>query len=332
MFRVLRLALTVVTLVTPACAATAGAQGVRVWLGALSPATAPTSAPAGAAFGIRFEGMRVEGGTVTLDLRYAGAPQVGLALSTSRAFGPLGNVVFDASGTLRVDGSAEARLGARGVLGPVAVRLAVAGFGPERLLRQEALAATDRPDLASAAFGVQAGVTWRPNRDLVLEATPEVYFAGGVALRGEARLRWLRALGDDELFAVALGYAPPGLATASGAGGVGLTLTRGRAPDWTFVALVGASPAGLAVGGRVSVVEDFGPVRVSLDAAYEPFRLDLRPLRVHAAASAPAFTGGTWELAADLGSDLGVGSAWRVASGTAYAASLGLSVPLPSGR
>jgi hypothetical protein len=315
------------TLVTLVCT-TAGAQGVRFWLGALSPATAP----AGASFGVRFEGMRVEGGTATLDVRYAGAPQIGLALSTSRAFGPIGNVVFDAWGALRTDGSAEGRLGARGVLGPVAVRLAVAGFGPERLLPQEALAASDRPDLASAAFGVQAGVTWRPNRDLVLEVAPEVYLADGVALRGEARLRWLRALGDDELFAVVLGYAPPGLATASGGGGVGLTLTRGRAPDWTFVALVGASPDGVAVGGRVSLVEDLGPVRVGLDAAYEPFRLDLRPLRVHAAASAPAFTGGTWELAVDLGSDLGVSSAARVAGGTAYAASVGLSLPMPSGR
>ncbi|MCC6310660.1 MAG: hypothetical protein IT345_07045 [Trueperaceae bacterium] len=319
--------LVLITLVTLVCT-TAGAQGVRFWLGALSPATAP----AGASFGVRFEALRVEGGTATLDVRYAGAPQIGLALSTSRAFGPIGNVVFDAWGALRTDGSAEGRLGARGVLGPVAVRFAVAGFGPDRLLRQEALTASDRPDLASAAFGVQAGVTWRPNRDLVVEVAPEVYLAGGVALRGEARLRWLRALGDDELFAVVLGYAPPGLGTASAGGGVGLTLTRGRAPDWTFVALVGASRAGVAVGGRASLVEDLGPVRVSLDAAYEPFRLDLRPLRVHAAASAPAFTGGTWELAVDLGSDLGVSSAVRVASGTAYAASVGLSMPLSSGR
>jgi hypothetical protein len=318
----------VLALALLACAATAGAQGARFWLGALSPSDSPTKA----SFGVRFEGMRLEGGTVTLDLRYAGVPQVGLGLSTSRAFGPLGNIVLDAWGALRVGGQAEARIGARGVLGPVAVRLALLGFGPERLLAQEALSASDRPDLAGPAFGVQAGLTWRPDRNLVLEAAPEVYLAGGVSLRGEARVRWLRALGDDELFAVVLGYAPPGLAAASGGAGVGLTLTRGRAPDWTFVALVGVSPGGVGVGGRVSLAEDVGTARVAIDVAYEPFRLDLRPLRVHASGSAPAFTGGTWEVAFDLGSDLGVHAPLRTIGGTAYAASLGLTLPLPGGR
>lgn len=316
-------------LLLAAAAPTSAAQRVGFSVGAVAAADG-SAAPS---FGVRFEGVKVEGGTVTLEVRHAGTAQLGFGVTTSRAFGPLGNVVVDAWGALRVGGGAEARIGARGVLGPVAVRLALVGFGAAPgTFRPDALASAERPVLPGPAFGVQAGLTWRPSRNVVLELDPEVYLAGGVALRGEGRVRFLRLLGDDELFGVALAYAPPGLGTVDGAVGVGMTLTRGRAPDWTFTALVGASPAGFGVGGRATLAEDLGPVRVVLDAAFEPYRLDLAPLRMRVAGSAPSALGGTWEVTASLASDLGAVSPHRAAQGTSYAVTATLSLPFEAPR
>lgn len=318
------------------CAASAWsfafAQNVRLELGAL----APTSAEVVPAFGVVFEKVKVDGGTLTLDLRYAGEPRLGVGLSTSRAFGPLGNVVIDGWGALRTGGAAEGRVGARGVLGPVALRLTLLGFTDEpSAFRPEALASAERPLLRRPALGVQAGVITRLSRNVILEAEPEVYLAGGVALRGEARLRLLRALGENELSAMALVYSPPGLGALDAALGVGLTLPRGRAPDWSFAALLGASPAGVAVGARASLAEDFGSVRLGLDAAFEPYRLDVAPLRASVTATAPAAAalgGGTWELSARLASEVGQSNPFRAAAPTAYSAAVTLVVPYSPGR
>jgi len=310
----------------------AWAQSVRLELGALAPGfTGPVPA-----FGVTFEKVKVEGGTLTLDLRYAGEPRLGLGLSTSRAFGPLGNVVIDGWGALRKGGAGEGRVGARGVLGPVALRLTLLGFTDEpAAFRPEALASAERPLLSRPAFGLQAGLITRLSRNVILEADPEVYLAGGVALRAEARLRLLRVLGENELSLVALAYAPPGLEALDAALGVGLTLPRGRAPDWSFAALLGTSPAGAAVGARASVAEDFGSVRLGLDAAFEPYRLDLAPLRATLTASAPAamaLGGGTWEFSARLASDVGLSSPFRMAAPAAYSAAVTLVVPYSPGR
>ncbi len=310
----------------------AGAQTVRLELGAVAPAVA-NPVPV---FGVVFDKVKVEGGALTLDLRYMGTPRLGLGLTTSRAFGPLGNIVIDGWGALAANGSAEGRVGVRGVLGPVALRLALLGFTDEpAAFRPEALASAERAVLSRPAFGVQVGLIARLSRNVILEVEPDVYLAGGVALRGEARLRLLRLLGENELSLIALAYAPPGLGALDAAFGVGLTLPRGRAPDWSFAALLGTSPAGAAVGARASVAEDFGSVRLRLDAAFEPYRLDLAPLRVTLMASVPAAAtlgGGTWELSARLASDVGLSSPLRAAVPAAYSAAITLVVPYSRGR
>lgn len=299
----------------------AAAQTVTFELGGFaSGAEAP--APS---FGVSFDAIKVTGGSVTLELGYAEHARLGVGLSTNWAFGPLGNVIVEGWGALRSDGVGEGRVGARGVLGPVALRLTVVGFGASpAAFRTGALTSTERPLLPGSALGFQVGLTARFNRNLVLEVDPEAYLASGLALRGEARLRLLRSLGENELDFIALAYAPPGLGAANAAIGVGVVLPRGRAPDWSFAALVGVSPGRVAVGGRVAVAEEFGSVRVGLDVAFEPYRLDVPPLRLAATASAPAAAslgGGSWEVSLSGVSDL------SSAGGTSYEATLGLVVP-----
>lgn len=318
-----------VLVLIPLCSA----QTVRLELGSWAAA----GASATPTFGVRFDGVKVEGGTLTLDVGVAETARLGVGASLNHAFGPLGNVVFDVWGALRTDGTAEGRVGARGVVGPVAVRLAVLGFsGEPQRFRLGAVTSTERPTLPGPALGFKAGVSARLSRDLVLEADPEVYLAGGVALRAEARLRFLRALGENELDLVALAYGVPGLSAGDGALGVGLVLPRGRAPDWSFTALAGLSPRGVALGGRASVAEALGDVRLTLDAAYEPFRLDAAPLRLRASASwaAPGGTAlaGKWEAGGEVATDLGLASAHRAGEGTAFALSLAWTIPFQTRR
>lgn len=299
----------------------AAGQSVRFELGGFA-RSGEVLAPS---FGVRFDTIKVTGGSVTLDLGYREHARLGVGLSTNWAFGPLGNVIVEGWGALRSDGVAEGRVGARGVLGPVAVRLTVVGFGDRSAaFRSAALTSTERPLLPGPALGLQVGLTARFSRNLVFEVDPEAYLASGLALRGEARLRLLRSLGENELDFIALAYAPPGLGSANAAVGVGMVLPRGRAPDWSFAALVGVSPAGVAFGGRIGVAEEFGAVRLGLDAAFEPYRLDVPPLRLAVTASAPASTalgGGSWEVAVQGVSDL------SSPDGTSYEATVGLVVP-----
>lgn len=282
-------------------------------------------------FAVRFEAMRVEGGTATLELGYeGGAARVGLGVAANRAFGPLGNVIVEGWGALRTDAAAEGRLGARGVVGPVAVRVTAVAFGARpAAFRSGVVASAERPVLAGAALGFQVGLTARLDRNLILEFDPELYLAGGAHWRGEARLRLLKLFGDNEFDLVARGYAGPGGASRDAAVGIGVTLPRGRAPDWSFAALVGWSPAGPALGARASLAEDLGPARVGVDAAFEPYRHDVAALRVAASASVPAagyLGGGRWEAGLQVATDAGDTSA--AVRGTELALTLALRLPM----
>lgn len=264
----------------------ASGQAVEFGVGVLS-VSQPTSASG--QLSVRFANVRVGAGTATLGLRFSAVSSVSLDLSANESFGPLGNVVFDLGGTLRTDALAEGAAGVRGVLGPVALRAKVLAFGADVAeFRPAALADAERPRMTVPTAGLQLGVTARFNRNLILEAAPEVYWnRGGMALRSSATLRLLRTFGDNELQLKLRGYAPPGFEAFEGAFGVGLLLPRGRAPDWSLAAYLGAGPGGWAPGAELDLAEQFGSSRLSLAIGFEPYRLDVDPLRVSASLRVP---------------------------------------------
>ncbi len=264
----------------------ASAQTVEFGVGGLALSQPTGSTPL---LWLRFADVRSGAGTASLGLRLGPVASVSLDLSANESFGPLGNVVFELGGTLRTDALAEGAIGARGVLGPVALRAKLLAFGADVAeFRPVALASAERPHLSAPTVGLQLGVTGRFSRNVILEAEPEVYWnRSGVALRSNATLRLLRTFGDNELQFKLRGYASPGLAAWDGALGVGLLLPRGRAPDWSLAAYVGAGPGGWAPGAELNFAEQFGPTRVSLAASFEPYRLDVDPLRVSANVRTP---------------------------------------------
>lgn len=268
----------------------ATAQTFTVALGAASSpaATSPTVS-------LALEGGRVGRATVGLALSYHEAAQLGLTLSENRSFGPLGNLIFDFSTDVRTDGAARAEITARTVVGPVSLRAALGAFTHDAARFDAAAAArTVYPSLAgpgffAPGFSLRVGAVGRLGRSLVLEADPELYLlADGMALRAEARLRWLRAFGDNEVRLLARAYSGPPGAGAHVAGGVGLVLGRGRAPDWSFSATLGVSGGQLLPGAAVEVVERFAGGQVlTLSLAAEPYRRDVAAYRATASLAAP---------------------------------------------
>lgn len=289
-----------------------------------------------AAVWLRLDGFKpthATGTTVTFEVGGL-SPRAGLGLSANQAFGPLGNVVFESWLALAEHpaggAAAEGHIGARGVLGPVALRLYLLGFGATPgAFRPSALASDERPHLATPAFGVQTAITWRISRDLILEAQPEVYLTPtGVALRLDGALRVLRTFGSNELLLLVHGYGAPGLDLGAVAAGAAVTFTRGRDPSITVGATIGYSAAGLWPGVSVSLGQRVGSVRLDLTAALEPYRLDVPALRVTASGRTPLTglgpQGTELKVEGALASGLGLGS-----SGSGSNGWLGVSVSVP---
>lgn len=318
----------IVAFLTCAALTTASAQSLSLGGAAcLQAATVPSNAGSSAwtpcshgLFSVALTGARVGGTTVGLEFglhlesasRHGGAPalmggpaapggggrynafQVGLSLSANETFGPLGNVVFELDGDLRSDALGQLTLGARGVLGPVAARLALGAYGADvAAFDASALAGDVRPSFGGASAGVRLGLTGRLSRTAVLEVDPELYFSeNGTSGRLTSRLRLLRALGENELRVHLRTGATPGFASGYGAVGAGIRFPRGRAPDLDFGVHLGLSPAGLSPGLTVSLAETLpGSVRAALVAAWEPYRLDVHPGRVDATFSLPLDAG-----------------------------------------
>lgn len=272
----------------------------------------------GADLRLRLEGYRPPGaGSATVTFEVAGPrPRLGLGVSTNQAFGPLGNLIIEGWGAVAPHpaggAAAEASLAARGVIGPVALRLALLGYGADvSVFGPAQLASAERPRFTGPAGGLQLSLTYRVNRDFILEGAPELYLThSGLALRVDAAARLLRLLGDNELRVEVHGYGAPGFGAGAVAAGAAVTFPRGREPDVTVGASVGYSGNGLWPGVRVSLGERVGSVRLDLAAAFEPYRLDLPALRLTGSARAPlggSLPSGT-ELVVDaaVASDLGL--------------------------
>lgn len=232
------------------------------------------------------------GTSVTLEVRVP-TPSLGLGLSTSQSFGPLGNLIVETWTAVAPHpeggAAAEASATARGVIGPVAVRLALLAYGADvGTFRPADLASAERPSFAGPAGGLQLALTYRANRDLIFEVAPELYLTGaGSALRLDVDARLLRLLAGNELRFEVHTYATPGFRAAAAAVGAAVTFPRGREPDITVGVSVGRSSNGLWPGARLSLGERFGPARLDLTAVFEPYRLDVSALRFAASLALP---------------------------------------------
>src|SRR5690606_27651703 len=229
-----------------------------------------------------------------------GAAQLDLTLSANETFGPIGNVIFELSGSLRTDALAQGALTVRGTVGPLAARLSLTAFGADQVVfSPTALASDDRPSLGSAGLGAALGVTARFGRSVILDVEPDVHLTeAGLATRLDARLRRLRTFGDNELRLylagawAAAGWTP-GVSLLPGQGsrwhaavGAGVLWPRGRAPDIEVAALLGINASRVGPGLRVSLAESLpGGTRLGLEGSLEPYRVDVHPLRLAATAA-----------------------------------------------
>lgn len=269
------------------------------------------------------QGVRVDGNTIGLSLGY---DHLELTAWSAETFGPLGNVVFELEGELSSGPVARARLSARGVIASVAARAALvaAGADPERF-DPLAIAADQRPLLGGPVLGLELGGTFRLDRQVVLDVSPAAYLTSdGAAFDLDASLRLLRALGPNELQFHLQGALLPGSPGDHAALGASVVLPRGRDPDWSFGLWAGLGETGLLPGATLAMAEDLAAgVRVAVQAAYQPYRRDARPLR------------GTLSLTADLGGpelELRLaGGALHEHAADALAARLGLMWSLPEG-
>lgn len=316
----MRRSLAVLVVLLSSVTSLSAAQTFTVTLGAASSpsATSPTLA-------LALEGGRVGRATVGLTLSYHEAAQLGLTLSENRSFGPLGNLIVDLAADVRTDGAARAALSARTVIGPVSVRAVLGAFTHDAARFDAAAAAgaaSPRFGDAGSGFSLRLGASGRLNRSLVLEAEPELYLvSGALATRVDARLRWLRAFGDNELRLLARAYSGAPGAGGHAAAGVGLVLGRGRAPDWGFGVTLGVSGGRLSPGVTVELVERFGGGQVlSLSLAAEPYRADVDAYRAVASFEAPWGRG-----RALLAAHAATGG--RNHTGTSLAFSAGYSLP-----
>lgn len=264
-----------------------------------------------------------------------GAVQLDVNLAANETFGPLGNVIFEVAGSLRSDAIAQLDMTARGTIGPVAARLRLSAFGADQaVFAPAALASADRPSLGSAGVGAALGVTARFGRDVILDVRPELYLsAAGTAARLETRLRRLRTFGDNELRlyldgALAPAWRGGSVASTStparwhAAVGAGVLWPRGRAPDLEVALLVGASGRQVTPGLRVSLAESLpGGVKVGLAGGFEPYRVDVHPLRVSATLEVPVTARGTLGFAV-------VAAALDRARPTAFALQSTFSIPV----
>lgn len=278
-------ALAVVALGALAVAGAARAQTLSFGVsGTLTDLSSPP-APAGERLSVSVQNARVQGTRVDLGLAYdggrEGAVQLDFGVQANDTFGPLGNVVGEGRLSLRTDAQAQGDVAVRGVLGPVALGLRLSAFtaDPARF-DPLAIGGTQRPDFGSGGFGTALDASGRPSRTVVLEADPELYVVpAGVAARATARVRFLRAVGRNELSIRALGYLAPHATALDAAVGVGMTVKRRRAPDVDGAVYLGWSPDGLAPGATARLGQQLGPVLASLTLAAEPYRLDVPAYR-----------------------------------------------------
>ncbi|MEX2536708.1 MAG: hypothetical protein WD273_14020, partial [Trueperaceae bacterium] len=225
-----------------------------------------------------FADFPVDQGTAGLRLAAGDELELGLRLRQAGSVATVGNLIT----TLAADGSTAGRYSlaftARGVLGPAALRLRASvydGSAPLAPLAEGAL--PDLPQLGPgvAVVGLEAGVSYRLSRSLIVDIGPGLFLREGRLggrLEGEARL--LRAVGGDDLSLLVHVFAEPRFTRRSAAVGVGYSWNRRRAPSWDASVWLGWGPGGVAPGARLEGSEPLAHGRLDLLLAAEPYRLD----------------------------------------------------------
>lgn len=243
---------------------------------------------------------------------------VALELRQTESFGVLGNLILRGSGRFDSAGGFETRLGAEGVVGPVAASLALSLFGRpprapdpwakggERLLA---------PEASDLGLGLELSASYRAARNLILVAAPRFYLtaARGFGLEASAEARLLRLIGPDDLRLLAAGQLAPSPSAGYAALGLEVDLNRPAWPSVRGRAWLGAGSAGLWPGAGLELSGAAGEGRYRLAAEAEPYRSDLAPLRASASFETPLAAGSlTAALEARLG---GVAPAARATLG-----------------
>lgn len=248
--------------------------------------------------GVELRDMRDGGTTSTLRFAVDTAVEIGVDLRRSEVFGPLGNVIVEFGGRLRTDGAFEVDLGARGVLGPVALAVVLSAFdAPPAAFDPAAGSGATRPvGESGTGLGLEIDAEMRVDRSLVIGLSPDVYLLDGrVAARLQGAATLLQLVPEVDGVAALQGYAGPGFESGHAAVGVGAVWRRRRAPQWHATLWLGAGPI-VSPGVTAHLSEPLGNgISLTLDAAIEPYRLDIAPYRLAATVLWPA-AAGTLEL------------------------------------
>lgn len=234
----------------------------------------------------------VDIGESELSLRVAGGVSGPLELSLKaredQSFGPLGNLSFYAEGAFR-GADFQFGLGAEGVIATVAgnAALSLSTLQPGQLEAAEPYSATPNPFFGAgiektlkAELGLRA--SYRLNRTLILNATPDVYYidgaGAGVALK--TNLRFVRLIDRDDAYVYLNGHLSA-LDNDYGALGVGYDLNRRDLPNAQASLWLGLNADGVSLGADLELSQSFRNLgtRYSLNLNIEPFRRDVLPYR-----------------------------------------------------
>jgi hypothetical protein len=242
-------------------------------------------------------------GNVRLELRAAGTVsgplELGLGLRTTLSLGPVGNVVLSGRGDLATDGLFSTRLSGAAVIGAVAVRGRIAAFNtnPGRFDLREAFEDV-RPRLpepwaGGVGLSLGAGLTYRLERNIILELDPDLSYLTGQGFGGRlsAALQLRRLVGQDDGRVLLLADLAPGAVRGYVATGFEYRWRRGL-PTASASLWLGYGSLGLWPGVRLNLS---GPVeegwRGGLELALEPYRTDALPYRATALLQGPAGPG-----------------------------------------
>jgi hypothetical protein len=279
----------------------------------------PASAHGNRQLEVAFDAVPAGGGTVGLRLAAGDELELGMRLRQADSLATIGNVVTVLAADASTGGRYAAALTGRAVLGPVALRLrgsASDGLEPLAPLAEGAFAPLPMLGPGKALFGLEAGVSYRASRALIVDFAPGAFLRDGrVGGRVEAELRLVRAVSGNDLSLLAHAFVEPVDGRLAGSLGAAYTVARRRAPSWTFIGLVGWGPTGVAPGARLGGGERLAGGRLDLQVAAEPYRLDAWPYRARADYRTQV---GPGELRLRLTGGLEPGSGWRLGAGVGY--------------
>lgn len=190
----------------------------------------------------------VPAGRASLGIWWQQTPGLSVHLRSTTQFGPLGNAIIDADGSLAVDGRYVVQLSARGSLGPVALRLRTWAADSDDLpavRTADSNFASPSPLQGTPAVGVQLGASWRVSRALTMSLDPSLDLRSGtgtLVLPLQLQLPRIGG-GPHELILSVSTRVPfgPHAPSAWSAAGAGLRIDRGRAAAWQLLLEVGGT-------------------------------------------------------------------------------------------